>query len=130
VVASHEIPPAARDWECSFCRKGLPFIDQVKQRQISIRHHWKTDHPDQDCSRAAVTIKRLEAHRNNSDDEPGLIAGRQKKSASQTKRHAANRDVNRNIHQLVAFEPHWPTWKKCLVDPFNHLGPFFTRMKC
>ena len=77
--------------------------------------------------------KRAEAQRANPAAEPGITAGNGKKAARMTQRHAANRDMNRNIrndHQLVAFEPHWPTWKTCLVDSSNQVGPFFTCPKC
>ena len=79
IIATHEIPADARDWECPFCRKGLPSCSSVKQRQISIRLHWKTDHPNQDCSMKAVHQKRAEAQRANPAAEPGITAGNGKK---------------------------------------------------
>ena len=81
IIATHEIPTDAGDWECPFCRKGLPSCSSVRQRQISIRIrlHWKTDHPNQDCSVKAVHQKRAEAQRANPAAEAGITAGNGKK---------------------------------------------------
>ena len=48
--------------------------------------------------------------------------------ATYKQKHAANRQLKRNKHRLVPFEPHWPTWP--LEAKMWTNGPVFTCTRC
>ena len=124
VIASRDIPSRARDWGCPFCRKGLPQCETLYIRATSTRHHWKTDHPNEDTSCAAVCRKRKENCHAGPEAEPTIKAGNKRKAAHMITRHAAKRDMSRNGHALIPFVPNWSSWKSSRVDASNQVGPF------
>ena len=95
-----------------FCRKRLPQCDTPRIRAISIRHHWKTAHPNEDTSCAAVHSNRKENRRENPDAEPALTAGNKKKAANMSK------DTLLNVTCLEVATP------LCLS---SHIGPLGLR---
>ena len=76
----------------------------------------------------AIHKQRAKRLREDPTSQPNLKIGNSTRSATYKQKHAANRQLKRNKHKLVPFEPHWPTWPlkaKMWTD-----GPVFTCTKC
>ena len=65
-------------------------------------------------------------HRENPDAHWRLQKRHASRSATYKRIHAERRDLQRSGQNLVAFEPHWPTWKPATIQQSWHQGPVVT----
>lgn len=75
-------------------------------------------------------------HRENPDGGSGCPLKAAKAPRQQVRHlqthsiHAERRDLQGSGQNLVAFEPHWPTWKPATIQQSWHQGPFVTCTQC
>ena len=100
IQVSSSIPVSQRIWTCAFCDAGLASCRPYEKAK-AVSHHYQTVHRKR--KRTAKTIKAAHAKRRKLQNAP--IS-----KPSYTAILAANRDMSRNGHKLVSWEPHMPTF--------------------
>ena len=115
------------DWSPPWCPKGLPAINNRTVQTLSKRQRLDTERSDIDTSMSASQKPPGESGCPLKAAKAPRQQVRHLQNAAIYKRiHAERRDLQRSGHNLVAFEPHWPTWKPATIQQSWHQGPFVT----
>ena len=121
-----------RKWTCPFCDGGLPEGLTLHAVKVAVSEHYATRHKSRDTSLKAFHKARAAQCQKNPALQPALKAGRAR--LAQAFRRKAE-DVamlapKGSGHQLVVWQPHWPTWPTRKKGAQKRRGTFVTCRLC